>query len=81
MCEDGFAGLQPREAFSHGYVPLHAGWGKNVPIETDLWSGGAVLNPVVNDYPRALLLLVKIFCLFIFICSCHGFLLLPAGLL
>ena len=42
--------------------------GKNVPIVTGLWRGGPVLNLVVNDYPRALLL-VKIFSLFLYFSS------------
>ena len=36
------------------------GGGKSVPIIPGLSRGGPVLNPVVNDCPRALLLLVKI---------------------
>ena len=42
--------------------------GENVLIVTGLWRGGPVLNLVVNDYPRALLL-VKIFSLFLYFSS------------
>ena len=56
----GIAVIQPSEAVFPGYIPLHTGRGETVPSVPGLWRGGPVLNPVVNDLPRALLLLVKI---------------------
>ena len=55
---------------------------KLLPIATGLWRGSPVLNPVVNDYPRAFLLLVLFFVyFFIFTSCCTGSLLLHPGLL
>ena len=44
MCVYGIAVILPREAVFPGYVALHTGWGKNVPIVPGLWRGGPVLN-------------------------------------
>ena len=56
--------------------------GENVLRVTGLWRGGPFLNPVVNDYPRAVLLSVKIFSLFLYFSSwLSRVFLVPAALL
>ena len=55
---------------------------KLLPIATGLWRSSPVLNPVVNDYPRAVLLSVKIFSLFLYFSSwLSRVFLVPAALL
>ena len=55
---------------------------KLLPIATGLWRSSPVLNPVVNDYPRAFLLLLLFFVyFFIFTSCCTGSLLLHPSLL
>ena len=51
-----------RSSFSRLH-PIAYGGGGSVPMVTGLWRGGPVLNPVVNDCPRALLL-VKVLVFF-----------------
>ena len=83
MCVYGIAVIQPSEAVFPGYIPLHTGrGGETVPSVPGLWRGGPVLNPVVNDLPRALLLLVKILgCCFFFSSWSSRVFLVHSGLL
>ena len=64
VCVDGIAVISHvKQFFQVTFLCIEGG--ENALIVPGLWTGGPVLNPVVNDYPRALLL-VKIFSLFLY---------------